>query len=67
VSIVVGSLAGGMGFEEVQREYDQTNEDIRAALKFAGELLDQEQQSLGISILWTSVTALHGFTGESLC
>ena len=43
VSIVVGSLAGGMGFEEVQREYDLTNEDIRAALKFAGELLDQEQ------------------------
>ena len=32
VSIVVGSLAGGMGFEEVQREYDLTNEDIRAAL-----------------------------------
>jgi len=27
----------------VQREYDLTNEDIRAALKFAGELLDQEQ------------------------
>ena len=43
VSIVVGSLAGGMSFEEVQREYDLTNEDIRAALKFAGELLDQEQ------------------------
>jgi len=43
VSIVVGSLAGGMSFEEVQREYDLTDEDIRAALKFAGELLDQEQ------------------------
>jgi len=43
VSIVVGSLAGGMSFEEVQREYDLTIEDIRAALKFAGELVDQEQ------------------------
>ena len=43
VSIVVGSLAGGMGFEEVQQEYDLTIEDIRAALKFAGELVDQEQ------------------------
>ena len=43
VSIVVGSLAGGMTFEEVQREYGITLDDIRAALKFAGELLDQEQ------------------------
>src|SRR5690242_16679281 len=43
VSLVVGSLAGGMTFEEVQREYDLTIEDIRAALKFAGELVDQEQ------------------------
>ncbi len=43
VSIVVGGLAGGMSFDEVQREYDLTIEDIRAALKFAGELVDQEQ------------------------
>lgn len=42
VSIVVGSLAGGMSFEEVQREYDLTLDDIRAALKFAGELVQQE-------------------------
>jgi len=43
VAIVVGSLAGGMSFEEVQREYDVTIEDIRAALKFAGELVEQQQ------------------------
>ena len=43
VAIVVGSLAGGMSFEEVQREYDLTMEDIRAALKFASELVNQEQ------------------------
>ena len=43
VSVVVGGLAGGISFEEVQREYDLTIEDIRAALKFAGELVDQEQ------------------------
>jgi uncharacterized protein (DUF433 family) len=43
VAIVVGSLAGGMSFEEVQREYDLTMEDIRAALKFAGDLVNQEQ------------------------
>lgn len=43
VSIVVGSLAGGMTFEEVEREYSLTRDDIRAALKFAGELVEQEQ------------------------
>jgi uncharacterized protein (DUF433 family) len=43
VAIVVGSLAGGMSFEEVQREYDLTIEDIRAVLKFASELVNQEQ------------------------
>ena len=38
VSLIVGSLAGGMSFEEVQREYSLTLEDIRAALMFAGSL-----------------------------
>jgi uncharacterized protein (DUF433 family) len=42
VTVVVGSLAGGMTFEEVQREYDLAPEDIRAALKFVGELAKQE-------------------------
>ena len=31
VTVVVGSLAGGITFEEVQREYDITADDIRAA------------------------------------
>jgi uncharacterized protein (DUF433 family) len=43
VALVVGSLAGGMSFDDVQREYDLTIEDVRAALRFAGELVDQEQ------------------------
>jgi uncharacterized protein (DUF433 family) len=43
VAVVVGSLAGGMTFEEVMEEYDLAIEDVRAALKFAGELVDQEQ------------------------
>jgi uncharacterized protein (DUF433 family) len=43
VALIVGSLAGGMSFEDVQSEYDLTIEDVRAALRFAGELLDQEQ------------------------
>jgi len=41
-TLVVGSLAGGMSFEDVQREYDLTPEDIRAALKFVGEIAEQE-------------------------
>ncbi|HEY6554262.1 MAG TPA: DUF433 domain-containing protein [Vicinamibacteria bacterium] len=43
VAIVVGSLAGGMSFDEVQREYDLTSDQVRAALRFAGDLLDREQ------------------------
>jgi uncharacterized protein (DUF433 family) len=42
VSLVVGSLAGGMTFDEVRQEYDLTAEDIRAALKFVGGLADGE-------------------------
>lgn len=42
VTIIVGSLAGGMTFDEIQREYDLSAEDIRAALKFVGELVGQE-------------------------
>lgn len=43
VALVVGSLAGGMGFEEVEREYGLTRDHICAALKFAGELVEQEE------------------------
>jgi len=42
VTVVVGSLAGGMTFEDVQREYYVTADDIRAALRFVGELAEQE-------------------------
>ncbi len=42
VTVVVGSLAGGMTFEDVQREYDVTVDDIRAALRYVGELAEQE-------------------------
>ena len=43
VSLIVGSLAGGMGFEDVEREYSLTRAQVRTALKFAGELVDQEE------------------------
>ena len=42
VTVIVGSLAGGMTFEDVQRECDVTADDIRAALRFVGELAEQE-------------------------
>ena len=35
-ALVVGSLAGGMEFAEVEAEYGLTREQIRAALRFAG-------------------------------
>jgi uncharacterized protein (DUF433 family) len=34
VADVVESLAGGMSFEDVQREYNLSAEDVRAALRF---------------------------------
>jgi uncharacterized protein (DUF433 family) len=43
VALVVGSAAGGMSFEAVHRGYELSIDDIRAALKFAGELVEQEQ------------------------
>jgi len=43
VALVMGSLAGGMSFEEVETEYGLSRDDIRAALRFAGELVEQEQ------------------------
>ena len=42
VRIVVGSLAGGMSFAEVECEYDITADNIRAALRFVMELVQQE-------------------------
>jgi len=42
VAIVVGSLAGGMSFDEVAREYDLSDEDIRAALGYASVRVGEE-------------------------
>jgi uncharacterized protein (DUF433 family) len=42
VARIVGGLAGGMTFEEIQAEYEVTVEDIRAALEFANQLVEQE-------------------------
>ena len=37
VSRIVGGLASGMTREEIQREYDATDEDVSAALEYANE------------------------------
>ena len=42
VAIVVGSLAGGMTFEQVMSEYDLSLDQIRAALAYASERVDDE-------------------------
>jgi uncharacterized protein (DUF433 family) len=43
VSIIVGSIADGMTFDEVITEYPQiTNEAIRAALAYAAEIVRQD-------------------------
>jgi len=42
VARVLGYLASGMSFEDVQGDYDLTLEDIQAALDYAAELLDEE-------------------------
>jgi uncharacterized protein (DUF433 family) len=39
---VLGGLAGGMSFDEICREYDLTLEDIRAAIGYAEQLVEQE-------------------------
>lgn len=43
VARVVGALAGGMTKEEVMREFGITEDDIRAALAYAAELIDTER------------------------
>ncbi len=43
VARIVGGLAGGMSFKELQEEYDITVDDIRAALEFASQLVDDEE------------------------
>jgi uncharacterized protein (DUF433 family) len=43
IAIIVGSLAGGMTYDEVMREYGIELDDIRAALSYAAEIMQREQ------------------------
>jgi uncharacterized protein (DUF433 family) len=42
ISIIIGSLAGGMTYEEVIQEYAVTREQILASLAYFSELLNYE-------------------------
>jgi uncharacterized protein (DUF433 family) len=42
VTRVLAEVAEGTPFEEIQKQYDVTLEDIRAAVAFANELLEQQ-------------------------
>lgn len=39
ISIVIGSLAGGMSKEDVCREYDLSKDAVESALAYAAELV----------------------------
>jgi uncharacterized protein (DUF433 family) len=42
IAIIIGSLAGGMTYDEVIQEYAVTREQILAALAYFSELLNYE-------------------------
>lgn len=42
VARILGGLAGGMTFDEICREYEVSTDDIRGAIKYAEELVEQE-------------------------
>ena len=43
VSILVGSVAGGMSVADTARQYDVSEDDVRAALRYAADLLERER------------------------
>ena len=40
---IIGGLSGGMTVQEIVREYEVTEEDVKAALAYANELIEQEE------------------------
>jgi uncharacterized protein (DUF433 family) len=43
VDIVLGSLAGGMSFEEICEEYEVEIDDIKAAIEYATKIIANEE------------------------
>ena len=46
VDEVLGALAGGMTYEEIEKEYGVDKDGILAALKYATEIVSEEQVGL---------------------
>ena len=42
VALVLGQLAGGISFEELEREYGLTKEQVQAAIGYAAQLVASE-------------------------
>ncbi|MBN2284801.1 MAG: DUF433 domain-containing protein [Tissierellales bacterium] len=43
VDIILGSIAGGMSYEEICDEYEIKNDDIRAAIEYATKIIANEE------------------------
>ncbi|RLI25387.1 hypothetical protein DRO58_06465 [Candidatus Bathyarchaeota archaeon] len=43
VEVILGSLAGGMSYEEVEKEYGVTREDILANIEYAWKIVSEEK------------------------
>ena len=43
VDLILGKLAGGMGIEAVKEEYGLTQKQILSALKYAAQIISQEE------------------------
>lgn len=43
ISILVGSIAGGMSIADTAQQYDVTEDDVLASLKYAAELVERER------------------------
>lgn len=43
VDLILGKLSGGMDFEEVIKEYEISREDVLAVLRYAAQVVGQEE------------------------
>ena len=43
VQLILGSLVGGITFEEIEKEYRINREDILAAMEYAAESIEKEE------------------------
>lgn len=43
VHVILGSLVGGMTYEEIEKEYGVKKEDILAAIEYAMKIISEEK------------------------